>query len=284
MQVARTRADLAAALVDAPAGDKRGFVPTMGALHAGHMSLVELARREAGPGGFVVVSIFVNPLQFGPNEDFAAYPRPLDADLELLRGAGVDLVWAPSEAEMYPPGEPIPWVEAGPAGDSFEGAARPGHFTGVLTVVNLLFDQIRPGFAIFGEKDFQQISLVRRLARQRGDVRIVGAPLVRDSDGLAQSSRNAFLSVDDRRRALAIPHAIWAAQRVAMQGGTAAAALAAANEMLAEARAVEPAYVAIVNDELEPVTSSGRARILIAARVGGVRLLDNAALDLRGDN
>lgn len=284
MHVAVTRAELAIALDSVPTESLRALVPTMGALHAGHASLVRLARQTVGPEGAVVVSIFVNPLQFGPNEDLSKYPRPLDADLALLTELGVDVVWTPTVDDVYPPGEPISYAAVDERAEILEGASRPGHFRGVLTVVNLLFDVIRPGIAVFGEKDFQQLALITALADSRGDVDIVSAPLVRDADGLAASSRNAYLDATSRSEALAIPAAVAAAQRAAVGGAGAHEVRALAESLLAQAPGIDVDYVAITDSHLRPVSSAGPARILVAARVGGVRLLDNAALDLQGDH
>jgi pantoate--beta-alanine ligase len=284
MRVAVSRAELATALASVPAGPRRALVPTMGALHAGHASLVRLAREAVGPDGAVVVSIFVNPLQFGPNEDLSKYPRPLEADLALLTDLGVDVVWTPTVDDVYPPGAAIPFATVDERAEILEGASRPGHFRGVLTVVNLLFDVIRPGVAVFGEKDFQQLALITALADSRGDVGVVSAPLVRDPDGLAASSRNAYLDATARQQALAIPAAVVAAQAAAAAGAGGEEVRALAESLLGEAPGVDVDYVAITDSHLRPVSSAGPARILVAARVGGVRLLDNAALDLQGDH
>jgi pantoate--beta-alanine ligase len=256
----------------------------MGALHAGHASLVRLARQAVGPDGAVVVSLFVNPLQFGPNEDLSKYPRPLAEDLALLTELGVDVVWTPTVDHVYPPGAPIPYVVVDERAEILEGASRPGHFRGVLTVVNLLFDLVRPGVAVFGEKDYQQLALITALADSRGDVDIISAPLIRDADGLAASSRNAYLDETTRVQALVIPAAVRAAQEHAVAGAGAEEVREFVQALLAAAPAVEPDYVAITDSHLRPVSSAGPARILVAARVGGVRLLDNAALDLQGDH
>lgn len=283
MIVAVTRAELAAALHDAPAGPKRAFVPTMGALHEGHASLIRQARLAVGLDGCVVVSIFVNPRQFGPNEDLSRYPRPIENDLALLADLGVDVVWTPTVNDMYPPDEPLHEVHADERGSILEGASRPGHFDGVLTVVNLLFDLIRPGIAVFGEKDFQQLVLIRSLAAARGDVQIVAGPLVRDTDGLALSSRNAYLTPESRAQALVIPELIGMGQDLARAGAPADLVAQTVEVGLLAAPGVEPDYVVVTDDDLGAPKAPGHARILIAARVGGVRLLDNAALDLQGE-
>jgi pantoate--beta-alanine ligase len=256
----------------------------MGALHAGHASLVRLARQAVGPDGAVVVSIFVNPLQFGPEEDLSKYPRPIEADLGLLSELGADVVWTPTVVDVYPPGARVPFAVVDERAEILEGASRPGHFLGVLTVVNLLFDVVRPGIAVFGEKDFQQLALISALADARGDVEIISAPLIRDADGLAASSRNAYLDEVSRSQALAIPETIAAAQAAAADGANVDQLQALAESLLAAAPGVDLQYVAITDSHLRPVSSAGPARILVAARVGGVRLLDNAALDLQGDH
>src|SRR5829696_7821343 len=184
-----------------------GFVPTMGYLHEGHLSLIRRAREESAT---VVVSIFVNPLQFGPGEDYGRYPRTLAADLDVCRDDGVDLVFVPSVSDLYPPGRSVT-VSAGPVGAGFEGRARPGHFDGVLTVVAKLFTLVRPDVAIFGQKDAQQLACVRRMVLDLiAAVEIVSAPIIREPDGLAMSSRNRYLSPEERRRALALSGALRA--------------------------------------------------------------------------
>src|SRR5215216_5932077 len=195
---------------DRPAPRRLAFVPTMGALHEGHRSLIKLARSV---GEVVAVSIFVNPLQFGPGEDYARYPRTLDADLDVCRDDGVDLVFVPSVSDLYPPGRSVT-VSAGPVGAGFEGRARPGHFDGVLTVVAKLFTLVRPDVAIFGQKDAQQLACIRRMVLDlNATVEIVSAPIIREPDGLAMSSRNRYLSPEERRRALALSAALAAGAR-----------------------------------------------------------------------
>src|SRR6185369_3443659 len=187
--------------------------PTMGALHAGHAALVDEARSRVDPDDAVVVSIFVNPLQFGPGEDLDRYPRTFDADLEVCREHGADVVFAPSVDEVYPGGDPQVTVDPGPLGSVLEGATRPGHYRGVLTVVAKLFGLVRPDLAVFGEKDYQQLVLVRRMSQDLClGVEIVGAETVREPDGLALSSRNRFLGQEDRHRAAALSRALRAAQ------------------------------------------------------------------------
>ncbi|MFI6644486.1 pantoate--beta-alanine ligase [Streptomyces sp. NPDC050504] len=211
----RTAAELEAL----PRTGRRAVVMTMGALHEGHATLVRRARALAGPEGQVVVTVFVNPLQFGAGEDLDRYPRTLDADVELARAAGADLVFAPPVDEVYPGGEPQVRITAGPMGERLEGASRPGHFDGMLTVVAKLLHLTRPDLALFGQKDAQQLALIRRMVRDLNfPVEIVGVPTVREEDGLALSSRNRYLSAAERRTALALSAALFAARdRLAAQ-------------------------------------------------------------------
>jgi pantoate--beta-alanine ligase len=254
------------------------LVPTMGALHAGHSALLLAAREHAGPG-VVVASIFVNPLQFAPGEDLDRYPRTMDADLDLCAAAGVDVVFAPAVDEMYPGGEPLVTVEPGPLGAILEGASRPGHFRGVLTVVAKLFGLVRPTVAVFGQKDYQQLILVRRMS---GDlclgVEVVGAETVREADGLALSSRNRYLDPDQRLLAVTLSRALRAAQDHAAAGVE--AARAAATRVLAGEPEVDVDYLAILGPELAEAPASGEGRVLVAARVGSTRLIDNVPLVL----
>jgi pantoate--beta-alanine ligase len=255
----------------------------MGALHEGHASLLRAARRAAGAGP-VVASVFVNPLQFAPGEDLDRYPRTLPADVELCGREGVDVVFAPSADEVYPEGEPLVTVEPGPLAAELEGALRPGHFRGVLTVVAKLFGLTRPDLALFGEKDYQQLVLVRRMSRDLClGVDVVGVETVREPDGLALSSRNRFLGPEDRRRAVALSRALRAAQARGADGVD--AALAAAGAELAADR-VEADYLEIRTADLRPVDATApgpvEARILVAARVGATRLIDNLPLTLGG--
>lgn len=276
--VVRTPDELRRALADA---GRTALVPTMGALHGGHQSLMGIARERADT---VVVSIFVNPLQFGPNEDFDRYPRDLEGDTAKCARQGVDVVFAPETGTMYPAGRPVVTIEAGEMGERLEGASRPGHFTGVLTVVGKLFHLVRPDLAVFGEKDAQQIALIRRMVADLDfPVEIVGAPILRDPDGLASSSRNVYLSAAERTAALALSRSLTAARGAAADG--AAAARAAATAVLAEAAAgeppVEPDYLALV----DPATFTevaddhrGDAVLALAARVGTTRLIDNTSI------
>jgi pantoate--beta-alanine ligase len=281
--LARTRAELAAAR-----GALSGpvvLVPTMGALHAGHERLLRAARTLAGPRGSVVVSIFVNPLQFGPGEDLDRYPRPLEEDLARCARAGAQLVFVPSAAEMYPGGKPEVTVDPGPMGQVFEGQFRPGFFGGVLTVVLKLFHLTRPATAVFGQKDAQQLALVRRLVTDTNlDVTIESVPTVRDADGLATSSRNRYLSAADRAVALTLPRALRAGQARAAEGSAdAAAVLAAARGVLAAEPALAVDYAAVVDPgTFGPVGlgQAGSALLVAAARAGGTRLIDNVPVVL----
>ena len=277
-----------------------GLVPTMGALHSGHQALMTRARAESD---LVVASIFVNPLQFGADEDFVQYPRPIEEDLQKCEEAGVDFVFAPALAEMYP-SAPEVRVVAGRMGAVFEGAARPGHFDGVLTVVAKLFTLIAPDVTVFGLKDIQQFVLVKRMiADLNFDIELIGLPVVRDADGLAMSSRNTYLVPEDRARALAIPRALNAAAEVAERGrGTAGSGGAGVDQPAADTglpAAVEAAALA----ELEPAANrgdleivycslveaatlrpcpsgfTGSALLLVSAMVGGTHLIDNLPLE-----
>jgi pantoate--beta-alanine ligase len=254
------------------------LVPTMGALHDGHMALVEEARRH---GRHVVVSIFVNPMQFGPNEDLAAYPRREVKDAQMLTAAGVDILWVPTVDVMYPAGFATNISVSG-VSDGLDGAARPGHFDGVATVVTKLFNQVRPDVAIFGEKDYQQLAVIRRMVADLDmGIEIVGMPTQRAEDGLALSSRNAYLSEEERKAALALPRALGEAKRQMEKGGAVDEALAKAVAMLG-AHGFDPVdYVTLCDAlTLEPMTVLDRpARLLGAAKLGKTRLIDNIAVD-----
>jgi pantoate--beta-alanine ligase len=256
-------------------GEHIVIVPTMGNLHRGHLALVDMAKKQ---GGRVVVSIFVNPTQFSEGEDFERYPRTLDADLEILAGVGVDVVFAPSVDEVYPRGSEEETIFAGPIGDVLEGAIRPGHFDAVVTVCKRLFDMSHAGVAVFGEKDAQQLFLVAQMAQSlTPPVRIVGVPTVRDHDGLALSSRNSYLSIEDLQSALALPHALETLEQRVNHGDELRAAVSAAQLELAGDPAIELDYLESVNpDTFEPSgESDSQALILGAITVGGTRLIDN---------
>jgi pantoate--beta-alanine ligase len=270
--VVHTRSELASRLAAAPT--EIAVVMTMGALHAGHRQLMRVARAR---NAFVVVTIFVNPLQFGPNEDYEKYPRTLAADVEACRAEGVDLVFAPDRDEVYPDGRPQVTMNPGPLGEILEGASRPGHFSGMLTVVQKLLLLSRADRAYFGEKDFQQLALIRRMVRDLElGVEIVGVPTVREPDGLALSSRNRFLSPAERRSALVLSQAL----REGAAHADAESALRAARKILDEEPGVRVDYLALTGPDLGAPPAAGPARLLVAAKVGATRLIDNVALRL----
>ncbi|MEU8081537.1 pantoate--beta-alanine ligase [Catellatospora citrea] len=270
--VVRTREELARAR--AAAQGSVAVVMTMGALHEGHATLLREARKSAD---FVLATIFVNPLQFGPNEDLARYPRTFDADLAVCAAEGVDLVFAPTPEVMYPCGQPQVTVHPGPLGEVLEGAVRPGHFAGVLTVVGKLLRLTRPDLAFFGEKDYQQLTLITLMVRDLElGVEIVGVPTVREPDGLALSSRNRYLSEAERGTALALSRGL----RAGAARREAAAVLAAAR---AELAGVDVDYLALRGTDLSEDPGPGEARLLVAARVGTTRLIDNLPVHLDTD-
>lgn len=266
---------------------QRAVVMTLGALHEGHASLIRAAREQV-KDGCVVVTVFVNPLQFGAGEDFARYPRTLDADLALAREAGADVVFAPQTAEVYPAGEPLVRIAAGAMGQRLEGAARPGHFDGMLTVVAKLFHIVRPDVAFFGQKDAQQVALIRRMAQDLDFVEgleIVTMPTVREADGLARSSRNGYLSADERATALALSQALFAGRSALPEGPT--AVRRAARAILADRPGLAVDYLALVDpvDFTEvPEGHTGQAVLAVAAKVGSTRLIDNVPLDFGRDH
>lgn len=252
------------------------FVPTMGALHAGHAALIAAARARAGGNGTVVISIFVNPTQFGPGEDFAAYPQNLERDGELCARHGADAVFAPSAAEMYPPGSST-FVEETVLSRGLCGAQRPGHFRGVCTVVAKLFQIVRPAAALFGEKDYQQLAVIRRMARDLFfGIEIIGHPTVREADGLAMSSRNRYLGPAERERARHFPSALAEAAKES----TPAQIIDTASKLIAAGTGAAPEYVAVVDAEtLEPLQALDTPAVLAAAvKIGETRLIDNVRL------
>jgi pantoate--beta-alanine ligase len=254
------------------------LVPTMGALHAGHRALVRAARRQATS---VVVSVFVNPTQFGPGEDFDRYPRTWEADLAALAEEGADLVFHPTVDEIYPAGASGVTVDPGPLGGILEGAIRPGHFAGVLTVVAKLFGLVRPDLAVFGEKDYQQLTLIRAMARELAlGVEVVGLPTVREDDGLALSSRNRYLTAEQRAAAVALSEALRAGAAAGRHGAD--AVLATAHAVLAAEPSLQLDYLALTDPDLGPAPAGGPARLLVAARAGGTRLIDNVLVTLGG--
>lgn len=280
MQVVQTIPELRAAVAQArAAGRTVGFVPTMGCLHAGHLALVARARQEAT---FTVVSIFVNPTQFGPNEDFSRYPRTFEADRAACASAGADLIFAPTPADFYP-ADASTWVDVEGVSAGLCGEFRPGHFRGVATVVAMLFNAVQADVAVFGQKDLQQLAVIRRMVRDlHFPVRLIAHETVREPNGVAMSSRNRYLSPEDLQRATAIPAALAEARRLVADGTTDAALIRAA---VAKCLAAEPAlrlqYVGLVDREtMAPVTqvTPGRCALAVACHLGNTRLIDNTLL------
>jgi pantoate--beta-alanine ligase len=270
-------------------GGPRAVVMTMGALHEGHAALIRAARERAGAEGTVVVTVFVNPLQFGAGEDLDRYPRTLEADLVLAGEAGADLVFAPSVEEVYPGGEPRVRLSAGPMGTGYEGASRPGHFDGMLTVVAKLLHLTGPDLAFFGEKDGQQLALIRRMVADLNfPVEIVGVPTVRESDGLALSSRNRFLSAEERKRALALSRALFAGRDARAAGAGPSAVRKTASATLDTALLEEAGsgialdYLGLIDPsdftEIDRDDFTGEAVLAVAAKVGATRLIDNVRI------
>lgn len=264
------------------AGKSVGFVPTMGALHQGHLSLVRTARAQAD---VVIASVFVNPLQFGPNEDFSKYPRDAEKDSAMLAAEKTDYLFLPSVEEMYPPGATT-WVNVECLSEKLDGHSRPGHFRGVTTVVAKLFNIVQPDFAFFGQKDAAQVAIINKMVRDLNfDVLIVVCPIVRETDGLAMSSRNAYLNPDQRKQTLVLYRALMRVQTLADRGESNSARLKVAGEqVMAEEPAVRPDYFEIVNrDTLDPVADiSGGALVAVAAYVGSTRLIDNIVVTGKG--
>lgn len=280
-RVVVSRASLATAYDALPPRTARAVVTTMGSLHEGHATLVREARALVGPDGHVTVTIFVNPTQFGPSEDLAKYPRSLEKDVELCAHEGADLVWAPTADVVYRDSGPdVVTVDPGPLGTVLEGAVRPGHFRGVLTVVHKLVSLTGAHCAMFGEKDYQQLVMVRRMVRDL-DVacEIVGVPTVRAKDGLALSSRNAYLTPAERHLALVVPQSIEVGRTIARTGGGAVEVVRAVQAFLDDHEVVTD-YATVTDPELGPAPEQGEARLLVAVRVGDVRLIDNDRLDL----
>jgi pantoate--beta-alanine ligase len=273
--VARTRTEVATEL--ATRSGSRGVVMTMGALHEGHIALMRTARARCET---VVVTIFVNPLQFGPGEDLDRYPRTFEADLAICRDEGMDVVFAPTPDVMYPSGDPQVTVHPGQLGSELEGAIRPGHFAGVLTVVCKLLHAVGPvEAAFFGEKDYQQLVLVRRMVRDLDiDTEIVAVPTVREADGLALSSRNRYLSTSDRKAALALSRALRAGVRAGDNGPE--AVRQAGQAVLAAEPALQLDYLHLADPDLGPAPRTGPARLLVSGRVGSTHLIDNIGLTL----
>ena len=280
MQIIRRLEELDPALAELRGGcEKLALVPTMGALHAGHMKLIAEAGRLADR---TAATIFVNPMQFGAGEDLDRYPRQEAADAEMLEQAGCDLLWLPAVADIYPEGFATR-ISVRDLSERWEGAARSGHFDGVATVVAKLLRSVRPDVALFGEKDFQQLAVIRRMAADLSfGVEIVGVPTVRDPDGLALSSRNAYLSADERKRAAALPIALNSAREAIVGGHPVADALASARQSLQQAGFSPVDYVALVDSaSLEPLDAPrGAMRLIAAATIGGTRLIDNIAVGM----
>lgn len=268
-------------LADNLAQVPRAVVMTMGALHEGHARLLDAARESVGPNGQVVATIFVNPLQFGEGEDFDRYPRTFEADLALCEARGVDVVFAPSVEHMY--ADDHVTIDPGPIAHILEGAQRPGHFTGVLTIVAKLLHLTKADVALFGEKDYQQLTAIRMMVRALDfPVEVVGVPTVREGDGLAMSSRNRYLSDEERAAAVVVPRALGAGAAVALTGADAEEVLQVTRDVLAQEPLASPDYVSLTDVNLGPSPQSGAARLLTAVRFGNTRLLDNVGFVLGG--
>ena len=278
--VVSTLAALDAVLDSLDAGVVRAVVPTMGALHEGHAALIRRAREHVGDSGVVTVTVFVNPTQFSASEDLDRYPRTLQADIDLCAAHGVDVVFAPSAAEVYPTGATEVTVHPGRLGDVLEGAVRPGHFQGVLTVVNKLFNLTRAHVGFFGEKDYQQLVLIRQMTRDLNmATHVVGVPTIREQDGVAMSSRNRYLAPADRARAELVPRAITMGVAVADAGGNSDDVVAEVQRFFEEQH-IDVDYVVVTDTELGPAPMTGEGRLVVAVRIGSVRLLDNSPLQL----
>jgi pantoate--beta-alanine ligase len=265
------------------AGKRVGFVPTMGALHLGHLSLVRTARTQSD---VVIASVFVNPKQFGPTEDFSKYPRDVEKDSAMLAAEKTDYLFLPSVEEMYPPGA-TSWVTVEGLSEKLDGRSRPGHFNGVTTVVAKLFNIVQPDFAFFGQKDAAQVAVVSKMVRDLNfDVRIVVCPIVRESDGLAMSSRNAYLTPEQRKQALVLYRSLMRVQTLSDRGeGSSDRLKIAGQQVMSEEAAVKLDYFEIVNrDTLDPVSDiSSGALVAVAAYVGSTRLIDNIVLTGKGE-
>ena len=266
------------------------FVPTMGALHAGHAALIEAAhvylKTQHNGHGRVVVSIFVNPTQFTQDADFTNYPKAMDSDLALCALHQVDVVFAPSATDIYPEGlENVSFLGPGPKANELEGQDRPGHFAGVVTVVARLFDFVKPTAAFFGEKDYQQLVVIKELAQRRTDeIKIVAVPTVRDLDGLALSSRNQRLTTIGRAMAKQIPAAIALAEHALDEGNSVSEVKHAVHQYLETQAGIEFEYFEILDENLDEISKPGPARLLIAATVNNVRLIDNVQIEIRNEN
>jgi pantoate--beta-alanine ligase len=278
MKVLTTVAELAALDHES----KRGAVLTMGALHQGHVALMQECRRQIGAKGTLFVSIFVNPTQFNDSSDLEKYPRTLEADLEICEAAGVDVVFAPTVEEIYPPATEIKKISAGALGEILEGKSRKGHFDGVATVVHRLLEILQADVTCFGQKDFQQIAVVRAMLKDTNlHCELVEVETVRDADGVALSSRNQRLSPADRQKAVVIPQSIALVARALEQGRTVDEALESGMELLKSVPDLVVDYLTVRSMQLDKPPMNGPARILIAANLGGVRLLDNCAATIK---
>ncbi|MGN6057705.1 MAG: pantoate--beta-alanine ligase [Sphingomicrobium sp.] len=277
MQIVRTSEELAEAAASLKRGGRLALVPTMGALHAGHMALIEEARRRADK---VAATIFVNPTQFGADEDLGRYPRREEQDARMLDEAGCDLLWLPAVEDIYPQGFATT-VHVSGVSERWEGEARPGHFDGVATIVAKLLLSVSPDLAMFGEKDFQQLAVIRRMVRDLNiPVEIVAVPTRREADGLALSSRNAYLSEDERKRAAALPNALSAARKAIRDGASVPSVLRQAKQSLIDAGFLKIDYLALVDaGTLEPLEKTGgEMRLIAASTIGTTRLIDNVAI------
>ncbi len=282
-RVVTSRSGLRSAYDALPPGARRAVVLTMGALHSGHAHLIREARARVGVDGHVTVTVFVNPTQFAAGEDLDRYPRTLEADVEVCARESADLVFAPSVDTVYRDPHPTVTVDPGPLGTLLEGAVRPGHFRGVLTVVHKMLALTGAPLLLLGEKDYQQLVLVRRMVRDLDlPVEVVGVPTVRADDGLALSSRNAYLSDAERRTALAAPRALVIGAEAAREGGSARDVVSAVQSFLDGVPDLVTDYAVVTDPDLGAPPDAGEARLLLAVRVGGVRLLDNARLVLGG--
>jgi pantoate--beta-alanine ligase len=282
-RVVTSRSGLRAAQADLAPGTRRAVVLTMGALHSGHAHLIREARARVGPEGHITVTVFVNPTQFVVGEDLDRYPRSLEADVDVCARESADLVFAPTVDTVYRDPHPVVTVDPGPLGTLLEGAVRPGHFRGMLTVVHKLLTLTRADVTFFGEKDYQQLVLVRRMVRDLDlPIEVVGVPTVRADDGLALSSRNAYLSDGERRTALVVPRALEIGAATAADGGTPRDVVSAVQTFLDEETHVITDYAVVTDPELGAPPERGEARLLVAVRVGTTRLLDNTRLVLGG--
>jgi pantoate--beta-alanine ligase len=282
-RVVTSRSGLRSGYADLLPGSRRAVVLTMGALHSGHAHLIREARARVGPEGHITVTVFVNPTQFAAGEDLVRYPRSLEDDVDLCAREGADLVFAPSVDTVYRDPHPVVTLDPGPLGTLLEGAIRPGHFRGMLTVVFKLLTLTGADVTFFGEKDYQQLVLVRRMARDLDlPVEVVAVPTVRDGDGLALSSRNAYLSDVERRAALVVPRVLEMGAATARDGGSARDVVSAVQTLLDEEPDVITDYAVVTGPELGAPPERGEARLLVAVRVGTTRLLDNTRLVLGG--